>query len=64
MRKGCAKKRDISPDPKYNDVLVSRFVNKIMLCGNKTRAYEIFYGMIDLVSERTKDNGLDVWKKA
>ncbi len=64
MRKGSFKRKNVVPDPKYNDVLVSRFVNNIMMEGKKSRAYEIFYKTIDLVSEKTGENGLDVWRKA
>ncbi len=63
MRKSKPKKRVILPDPKYNDVMVTKFVNNIMLKGKKTIAYEIFYDAIDIVSQKTNDNGLEVWKK-
>ena len=64
MRKAKQRKRIILPDPKYNDVLVTKFVNNIMLKGKKTIAYNIFYDAIDIVSERSNENGLEVWKKA
>ena len=64
MRKATPKKRIILPDPKFNEVLVTKFVNNIMLKGKKTIAYTIFYDAIDIVSDRTKENGLEVWKKA
>ena len=64
MRKAKPRKRIILPDPKYNDVLVTKFVNNIMLKGKKTIAYKIFYDAIDIVSERSNENGLEVWKKA
>lgn len=64
MRKTQPKKRVTLPDPRYNDVLVTKFVNKIMLDGKKTLAYKIFYDAIDIVSERSKEDGLEVWKKA
>ncbi|MBR1775120.1 MAG: 30S ribosomal protein S7 [Bacteroidales bacterium] len=63
MRKARPRKRIILPDPKYNDVMVTKFVNNIMLKGKKGVAYEIFYDAIDIVSERTKEDGLEVWKK-
>ena len=63
MRKSTPKKRIILPDPKYNDTMVTKFVNNIMLKGKKTIAYSIFYDAIDIVSEKTKENGLDIWKK-
>ena len=64
MRKTTPKKKVILPDPKYNDVLVTKFINNIMLEGKKSTAHEIFYDAIDEVSAKTKENGLEVWKKA
>ena len=64
MRKARPKKRIILPDPKYNDTLVTKFVNNLMKGGKKTIAYKIFYEAIDVVSDRTQENGLEVWKKA
>ena len=64
MRNSHAKKRIILPDPRYNDELVTKFVNNIMLKGKKNLAFEIFYKAIDIVSEKTNENGLEVWKKA
>ena len=64
MRKARPKKRIILPDPKFNDTLVTKFVNNLMLGGKKTTAYKIFYEAIDVVADRTKDDGLEVWKKA
>lgn len=67
MRKTKPKKRILIPDPKYNDTLVSRFVNNLMLRGKKNVAYEIFYDALDLVDKRAKDleeSPLDIWKKA
>ena len=64
MRKSKPKKRIILPDPKYNDVLVTKFVNNLMLSGKKTLSYRIFYDAIDIVTEKTSEDGLEVWKKA
>ena len=64
MRKTKPKKRYILPDPKYHDTLVSKFVNCLMIEGKKNKAYNIFYGAIDLVENKTKENGLEAWKKA
>ena len=52
------------PDPKFNDTLVTRFVNYLMKDGKKSLAYGIFYQAIDQVSEKTGEDGLEVWKKA
>ena len=64
MRKAKPKKRIILPDPKFNDQLVSKFVNNLMLRGKKTLAFKVFYEAIDVVVERTKEDGVEVWKKA
>jgi len=64
MRKAKPKKRYILPDPKFQDVLVTRFVNYMMLEGKKDLAFNIFYSAVGLVEERTGENGLEAWKKA
>lgn len=64
MRKAKPKKRYILPDPKFQDTLVTKFVNYLMVDGKKSLSYSIFYGAIDIVSEKTGENGLEVWKKA
>lgn len=52
------------PDPKFNDSLVTRFVNYLMKDGKKSLAYGIFYQAIEQVSEKTGEDGLELWKKA
>lgn len=67
MRKSKPKKRHLLPDPKFNDVLVTRFVNDLMKDGKKSIAYSIFYDTLDLVEKKMKNTEvapLDVWKKA
>ena len=64
MRKSKPKKRIILPDPKFNDTLVTRFVNNMMYDGKKSTAYSIFYNAVEIVEGKTKENGLDTWKKA
>jgi small subunit ribosomal protein S7 len=67
MRKSTPKKKILLPDPKFNDVLVTRFVNNLMKKGEKNIAYRIFYDSINLIGERNKDadkTALDIWKKA
>nr|WKN37141.1 30S ribosomal protein S7 [Tunicatimonas sp. TK19036] len=64
MRKAKPKKRYVLPDPKFKDTLVTRFVNYMMVDGKKSTAYSIFYDAIDLVEQRTSENGLELWKKA
>lgn len=63
MRKSKPKKRIILPDPKFSDTVVTKFVNNIMLQGKKNTAFKIFYDAIDVVSEKTKEDGLEVWRK-
>jgi small subunit ribosomal protein S7 len=64
MRKAKPKKRYVLPDPKFRDVTVTKFVNNLMYDGKKSIAYSIFYGALELVEKRTKENGLELWKKA
>lgn len=67
MRKSKPKKRILLPDPKYNDTLVTRFVNNLMKKGKKSTAYKVFYEAMELVGKRAKDiegTPLDIWKKA
>ncbi len=66
MRKSKPKKRHLLPDPRFNDTLVTQFVNNIMLDGKKNTAYSIFYGAIDIISDKNKEDiaPLDLWKKA
>ena len=52
------------PDPRFNDTQVTRFVNNLMLRGKKNLAYNIFYDAIDIVSGKTNEDGLEVFKKA
>ena len=67
MRKKQSKKRALLPDPKFNDQLVTRFVNNLMLQGKKSTAFKVFYDAIDIV-ESKKDNdektSLELWKDA
>lgn len=64
MRKKKAPKRYVQPDPKFGDIMVTQFVNRIMYEGKKSVAYSVFYGALDLINERTKEDGLEIWKKA
>jgi len=64
MRKDTPKKRELLPDPKFNDTLVTRFINNLMEDGKKSVAYEIFYSALAKVEKKTGDNGLESWKKA
>ena len=56
--------REVLPDPKYNDELVSKFINCLLRKGKKSTAERIFYDAIDLIAERTKKNGVEVFHQA
>ena len=67
MRKKQSKKRPLLPDPKFDDQLVTRFVNNLMWDGKKSTAFKIFYDAIEIVDERKQDDektGLEIWKDA
>ena len=64
MRKAKPKNRILLPDPKYKETLVTRFVNYLMYDGKKSIAYNIFYDACEVVEKRTKENGLEQWRKA
>ena len=64
MRKAKPKNRILLPDPKYKETLVTRFVNYLMYDGKKSIAYNIFYDTCETVEKRTKENGLETWRKA
>ncbi|MBW8358476.1 MAG: 30S ribosomal protein S7 [Weeksellaceae bacterium] len=67
MRKTKAKKRPLLPDPKFNDQLVTRFVNNLMLDGKKSIAFKIFYDALELVEAKkgeTEKTSLEIWKDA
>ncbi|KAF5275104.1 hypothetical protein FQR65_LT16784 [Abscondita terminalis] len=62
-----AKKRPLLPDPKFNDQLVTRFVNNLMLDGKKSIAFRIFYDALEIVEKKKEDQektSLEVWKDA
>ncbi len=64
MRKARAKKRPLLPDPKFSDILVTRFVNSLMYQGKKSTAYILFYDAIEIVQKKADADGLETWKKA
>jgi len=64
MRRRKAKKIAILPDPRFNEVLVTKFVNNLMYDGKKSLAYKIFYEAIDIVDSKVEEStGLEVFKK-
>jgi small subunit ribosomal protein S7 len=67
MRKRLSKKRILLPDPKFNDQLVTRFVNNLMHDGKKSIAFKVFYDALDIVEQRNQDEEktpLELWKAA
>jgi small subunit ribosomal protein S7 len=64
MRKKAATKRIISPDPKYNDTLVAKFINSVLKRGKKHLARRIVYDAFDIAEQRIKTPGVDVFRKA
>ncbi|RAJ14447.1 MULTISPECIES: 30S ribosomal protein S7 [Olleya] len=67
MRKRAAKKRPLLPDPRFNDQLVTRFVNMMMWDGKKSVAFKVFYDAIDIVDSKKTDEektALEIWKDA
>lgn len=64
MRKRRAEKKYLKPDPKYNDVLVAKFINCLMFDGKKSVARNVVYDSFQLIEDRTKKPGLETFKKA
>jgi small subunit ribosomal protein S7 len=64
MRRKKAKRMPVLPDPRFNSELVTKFVNNLMLEGKKSVALAIFYEAIDKVTEKSGEDGLEVFKKA
>ena len=67
MRKARPKKRVLLPDPKFNDIRVTRFVNDMMLQGKKSTSYQIFYDALEIVEKKTEKSELpplEMWRKA
>jgi small subunit ribosomal protein S7 len=63
-RRKRAQKRQILPDPKFKDVLVAKFINRMMVDGKKSLAERIFYQSLDMIEEKLNENPLQVFKKA
>src|SRR6476620_3368557 len=64
MRKSQAKKLPLAPDPRFNDKLVTRFVNNIMWEGKKSVAFDIFYNALEKVAKQTGEDGYEIMKRA
>lgn len=63
-RKRAAERREVLPDPKFNDYVVTRFINQLMVHGKKSVAEKIFYSALDDIGEKLKEDPLKVFKKA
>ncbi len=64
MRKRKPKKRNLAPDPRYGDPMVTQFVNNLMWEGKKSTAYALFYDAMDKIQTRSEENPHEIWKKA
>ncbi|MEN9281729.1 MAG: hypothetical protein RL594_664 [Bacteroidota bacterium] len=64
MRKKRADKRRTMPDPRFNDVMVAKFVNNIMLQGKKNVARKLVYEALDIVGKKTEQDPIDIFRKA
>ena len=64
MRKRRAEKKYLKPDPKFNDILISKFINCVMYDGKKAVARNVIYDALELIEERTKKPGIEVFRKA
>ena len=63
-RKGEVRRREILPDPKFHDRMVTKFINTMMNGGKKSTAERILYGAFDLIGERAKEDALGIFKRA
>jgi small subunit ribosomal protein S7 len=63
-RKSFNRRREVDPDPKFNDIVVTKFINTLMVHGKRNIAERIFYGSLDIVSERSGEEGIKVFKKS
>jgi small subunit ribosomal protein S7 len=63
-RKKRAQQRPVDPDPKYGEILVTRFINSLLTGGKRATAEGIFYGAMDIIQNRTQEEGIKVFKKA
>jgi small subunit ribosomal protein S7 len=64
MRKTQPKKIPLAPDARFNDIMVTRFVNNLMWQGKKNTAFSIFYTAIEKVAKQTNEDGYEIWKRA
>lgn len=64
MRKSSTKKREIAPDPRFHDTMVTKFINTMMYSGKKSTAMKIFYEALEIVEKKTGESGHEVWRRA
>ena len=64
MRKRKPKLRIIAPDPRYGDIMVTKFVNNLMARGKKNLAFQLFYDSMDIIKEKSGENEHEIWQKA
>ena len=63
-RKHRAQTREVLPDPRFDDIVVTKFINGLMIGGKKSVAEKIFYGALDKAQEKTGEEGIKIFKKA
>ena len=63
-RRRRAEKRELTPDVRYNDLIVTQFINDMMLRGKRTLAEKLFYSALDQIQERTGEEGIEVFRTA
>jgi small subunit ribosomal protein S7 len=63
-RRHAAEKREVNPDPKYGDIVVSKFMNALMFQGKKSVAENIVYGALETIEQKTRQNPLESFKTA
>ncbi|MEO0198699.1 MAG: 30S ribosomal protein S7 [candidate division WOR-3 bacterium] len=64
MRRRRAPEREVTPDPKYGSVIAAKFINNLMWDGKKSIAQKIFYQALELIEQKTKQDGMEVFEKA
>ncbi|MBM3911397.1 MAG: 30S ribosomal protein S7 [Sphingomonadales bacterium] len=64
MRKTAAKKRFVEPDPKFQDEIVTKFINNMMYDGKKSTASQIFYEAVENIEKKLSEPGIEVWRRA
>lgn len=64
MRRRRASEREVTPDPKYGSVIAAKFINNLMWDGKKSIAQKIFYQALELIEQKTKQDGMEIFEKA